>query len=60
MQAATIHTLKRSVVGRSASYPASGCGASVVTGLFLSNENTIGLAIDVLVLVLREAAVDQK
>jgi len=29
-----------------------------VTGLFLSNENTIGLAIDLLALVLREASRD--
>ena len=30
-----------------------------VTGLFLSNENTIGPAIDLLALVLREASRDQ-
>ena len=30
-----------------------------VTGLFLSNENTIGGAIDLLTLVLREASRDQ-
>jgi len=32
----------------------------VVTGLFLSNENTIGPGIDLLALVLREAARDQR
>ena len=32
----------------------------VVTGLFLSNENTIGPAIDLLALVLREASRDQR
>jgi len=32
----------------------------IVTGLFLSNENTIGLAIDLLALVLRESSGDQK
>jgi len=31
-----------------------------VTGLFLSNENTIGPAIDLLVLVLREASRDRR
>ena len=31
-----------------------------VTGLFLSNENTIGLAIDLLALVLREASRDRR
>jgi len=31
-----------------------------VTGLFLSNENTIGPAIDLLALVLREASRDQR
>ena len=31
----------------------------LVTGLFLSNENTIGPAIDLLALVLREAARDR-
>ena len=31
----------------------------VVTGLFLSNENTIGPAIDLLALVLREASRDR-
>jgi len=33
--------------------------ANPVTGLFLSNENTIGLAIDLLALVLREASRDR-
>ena len=32
---------------------------AVVTGLFLSNENTIGPAIDLLALVLREASRDR-
>jgi len=32
----------------------------VVTGLFLSNENTIGPAIDLLALVLREASRDRR
>ena len=32
----------------------------IVTGLFLSNENTIGRAIDLLALVLREASGDRK
>jgi len=32
---------------------------SDVTGLFLSNENTIGPAIDLLALVLRKASRDQ-
>jgi len=36
---------------------ASDCGG--VTGLFLSNENTIGPAIDLLALVLREASRDR-
>ena len=31
-----------------------------VTGLFLSNENTIGLAVDLLALVLREASSDRR
>ena len=31
-----------------------------VTGLFLSNENTIGLAVDLLALVLREASRDRR
>jgi len=31
-----------------------------VTGLFLSNENTIGPAVDLLALVLREASRDQR
>jgi len=31
-----------------------------VTGLFLSNENTIGPAIDLLALVLREASRDRR
>ena len=31
-----------------------------VTGLFLSNKNTIGPVIDLLALVLREASEDQK
>jgi len=39
------------------------CGSgnffSVVTGLFLSNENTIGPAVDLLALVLREASRDR-
>jgi len=34
-------------------------GCAAVTGLFLSNENTIGPAIDVLALVLREASRDR-
>jgi len=36
------------------------CLPSVVTGLFLSNENTIGPAIDLLALVLREASRDRR
>ena len=32
---------------------------ALVTGLFLSNENTIGPAIDLLALVLREASMDR-
>jgi len=32
----------------------------IVTGLFLSNENTIGPAIDLLALVLREASGDRR
>jgi len=32
----------------------------LVTGLFLSNENTIGPAIDLLALVLREASRDRR
>jgi len=32
---------------------------AIVTGLFLSNENTIGPAIDLLALVLREASRDR-
>jgi len=34
--------------------------AGIVTGLFLSNENTIGPAIDLLALVLREASRDRR
>jgi len=34
--------------------------AQLVTGLFLSNENTIGPAIDLLALVLREASRDRR
>jgi len=34
-------------------------GSPSVTGLFLSNENTIGPAIDLLALVLREASRDR-
>jgi len=37
-----------------------GPGPIRVTGLFLSNENTIGLAIDLLALVLREASRDRR
>jgi len=32
----------------------------IVTGLFLSNENTIGPAVDLLALVLREASRDRR
>ena len=32
----------------------------LVTGLFLSNENTIGPAVDLLALVLREASRDRR
>jgi len=35
-------------------------GNTVVTGLFLSNENTIGPAVDLLALVLREASRDRR
>jgi len=35
-------------------------GHVTVTGLFLSNENTIGPAIDLLALVLREASRDRR
>ena len=35
-------------------------GLGVVTGFFLSNENTIGPAVDLLALVLREASRDRR
>jgi len=36
------------------------CDCSAVIGLFLSNENTVGPAIDLLALVLREASRDRR
>jgi len=38
----------------------AGLGMTGVTGLFLSNENTVGPAIDLLALVLREASRDRR
>ena len=37
-----------------------GLAPDAVTGLFLSNENTIGPAVDLLALVLREASRDRR
>jgi len=48
-------------IGRRLSYGSVRDSVSkIVTGLFLSNENTIGPAVDLLALVLREASRDRR